>query len=280
MQGTLFDFQKDVLDASRQIPIVVDFWAEWCAPCRVLGPVLEKLAREAAGAWKLVKLNTDEHPQIAMQFGIRSIPAVKLFHEGQVLAEFIGALPEARVRKWLDENLPSRSKKLLEKARAELARGNRRLARELLETIVKEDDKNLEAKILLAELLFADDPAKAGQLVKDAPAEHPLRNRASALVTLSRLINDFDSLDAAARRGGAPPDGQSAAAWDFYLKGIQELRRRNYEMALQNWIDALAIDRTIADDGPRRACIALFTWLGPEHELTRKYHRAFTSALF
>lgn len=83
------------------------------------------------------------------------------------------------------------------------------------------------------------------------------------------------------RRFATPlPGGESAAAWDSYLNGIQGLRQQNYEAALQNWIDAITIDRDIDDDGPRRACIALFTWLGPEHELTKKYHRAFTSALF
>jgi putative thioredoxin len=272
MKEKIFDFQKDVLEASKTAPVVVDFWAEWCAPCRMLGPVLEKLADEANGVWKLVKLNTEEHPELAMQFGIRSIPAVKMFSEGRVVAEFIGALPETQVREWLDENLPSLSKKLLEQARTALAAGNKLQARELLEKLLKEDTSNLEAKILLAEILFAEDPAQAGQLVDGAPVEHPLYNRADAIKTLTRLINEFDNK--------VPTDGGESAAWNAYLKGIQGLRQQDYEAALQNWIEAITIHRDIDDDGPRRACVALFTWLGQEHELTKKYHRAFTSALF
>jgi len=98
MGNTVLDFQKDVLGTSKKIPVVVDFWAEWCGPCRILGPVLEKLAAEANGAWRLVKINTEEQQQIAIQFGIRSIPAVKMFSNGQVVAEFVGALPEVQVR--------------------------------------------------------------------------------------------------------------------------------------------------------------------------------------
>lgn len=275
MEQETLDFQRDVIDASKASPVVVDFWAEWCAPCRMLGPVLEKLASEANGAWKLVKLNTEEHPQLALEFGIRSIPAVKMFHEGRVIAEFIGALPETQVRKWLDENLPSVSKKLLEKARTALAAGNKSQARELLEKLLKEDAKNVEAKILLAEILFTDDPAKAAQLVKDTPVEHPLFNRADAIAMLTRLIDGYEELNDAAKKSTAPP-----SAWDAYLKGIQKLQQQNYDAALQSWIESLSVNRQIDDDGPRRACVALFTWLGPEHEVTKKHHRAFTSALF
>lgn len=98
-------FQREVLDKSAQKPVLVDFWAEWCGPCRILGPVLEKLARESKGAWRLVKINTDRQPALSQQYGVRGIPAVKLFRNGQVQAEFTGALPEHAVRRWLDEHL-------------------------------------------------------------------------------------------------------------------------------------------------------------------------------
>jgi putative thioredoxin len=100
------DFQKEVIDASKQQPVLVDFWAEWCGPCKMLGPILEKLEKEANDAWKLVKINTDLHPDLSRQYQIQGIPAVKLFVDGQVTAEFAGALPEPHVRAWLNEHLP------------------------------------------------------------------------------------------------------------------------------------------------------------------------------
>ena len=100
------EFESAVLQRSREIPVVVDFWAPWCGPCRILGPVIEKLAAEAGNRWELVKLNTEEQPDIAREYGVRGIPNVKMFHGGEPIAEFVGALPEDEIRRWLDAYLP------------------------------------------------------------------------------------------------------------------------------------------------------------------------------
>ncbi len=100
-------FQTEVLDKSHAKPVLVDFWAPWCGPCRALSPTLDALAKESGGLWRLVKINTDAHPALAQRFGVRGIPSVKLFVDGAVAAEFTGALPEAEVRRWLGEHLPA-----------------------------------------------------------------------------------------------------------------------------------------------------------------------------
>ena len=102
------DFEAEVLRKSMEVPVVVDFWAEWCAPCKVLGPILERLAAESAGKWVLAKVNTEVHQEIARQHAIQSIPNVKLCYERKVVSEFLGALPDYLVLRWLKKTLPSK----------------------------------------------------------------------------------------------------------------------------------------------------------------------------
>lgn len=275
MQDSQLDFQRDVIEASRDLPVVVDFWAEWCGPCRILGPVLEKLAAEARGRWKLVKLNTETHPQIAMQYRIQSIPAVKMFSDGKVVAEFVGALPEVQVRRWLDEHIPSETQKTLAAAQQAIANGDRSKGRNLLQQALASEPDNDDARVLLAELEFESDPAKARKLVPDISMESEFYARGQAISRLTALIENFEDLAKTARESERNPK-----AWEHYLGGIQALKNSDYDKALQNWIEALLVDRSIDDDGPRQACVAVFTYLGQDHEITRKYHRSFTSALF
>ena len=102
----LIDFQSDVIEASKTTPVLVDFWAEWCGPCVYLSPTLEKLAEEAGDSWTLLKVNTESQPELAAEYGIRSIPNVKLFVNGEMSGEFIGALPEEEIKRWLESNIP------------------------------------------------------------------------------------------------------------------------------------------------------------------------------
>ncbi len=275
METVTLDFQKDVIETSKTTPIVVDFWAEWCGPCKMLTPTLEKLAGEMNGTWKLVKVNTEEHQQLSVEYGISGIPAVKMFSDGKVIADFVGALPESQVRRWLEENIPTESKKLLEEAKQALSDGDKSKAQTLFEKIVKEDKSNFEARVLLAELVFESTPEKASDLVKEVPEGNPLYKNVEGIQTLSRLLNSFESISQQAEENQTSPE-----AWTHYLQGIQALQGHDYEAALKNWIEAVAIDKSIDDDGPRKACIALFGWLGQDHELMQEYHRAFTSALF
>jgi putative thioredoxin len=116
IEVTESSFEYDVIAYSRQTPVVVDFWAGWCIPCKTLGPILERLAQEAQGAFRLAKLDVDANPNLALRFSVRSIPAVKAFRDGQVFTEFVGAQPEARIREFLRSIAPSQSDLVLEKA--------------------------------------------------------------------------------------------------------------------------------------------------------------------
>ncbi|MDZ7359150.1 MAG: thioredoxin [candidate division KSB1 bacterium] len=268
MNVTLETFQQDVVDASFKMPVVVDFWAVWCQPCRILGPVLEKLEKEANGKWKLVKVNTDEEPELSRHFQIRSIPAVKMIREGKIVDEFVGALPEVDVRKWLEKHLPNESKNQLDMAKAMLQAGNSAKARKMLEATVKQEPTNAEARILLAVLLLPDEIDKAADLVAAIADENPLSNKAQAIRTLHRLAHLKDAA------------GEPQEDWKLYRQGIAAFKKGNYAEALEAWIELVERNRQLDDDGGRKACVALFTLLGSEHELTQKYHRRFTSALY
>src|SRR5512135_2116050 len=118
------DFEQKVVAASYQHPVVVDFWAPWCAPCKVLKPILEKLAEEYGGKFLLAKVNSDENPEIAARFAVRGIPAVKALVDGQVVNEFTGALPESAVREWLDKIIPSPAEELRREAQRQSHEGD------------------------------------------------------------------------------------------------------------------------------------------------------------
>lgn len=261
-------FDADVVQASHSTPILVDFWAPWCGPCRVLGPVLEKLAGEARGAWRLVKVNTDAEPGLAATYRIQGIPAVKLFSRGKVIGEFSGALPESAVRGFLKEHIPSESRMHLVAAHKARENGDLSAARELAEKVLAASPDEPEARILLAELSLPEQPERARELVDDLPDDGRHTDRLEAVRTLA-------SLPAALKRGDS-----TAAPWRRYHDGIRAFLAGQFEPAIEAWIDALRRERSLDDDGPRKACVALFTWLGASSELTQTYHNQFASALF
>lgn len=263
------NFDVEVLAASHSQPIVVDFWAEWCGPCRILGPVLEKLEREANGKWRLAKVNTDEQPELSFAWQVRGIPAVKMFHKGEMVGEFVGALPEVQVRQWLERYLPGAAKEALQNAKAALARGEKETALGFLREAFEHDRANPETRVLLAEQIFVDDPEGAFALIKDIEEGHPFYERAEGLRTLHRLLNLKPE-----------PALTSSPAWQDYARGNAALRHGDSASAFSAWIEAMSRDRKLDDDGARKACIALFTLLGNEHPLAQEYRRKFSSALY
>lgn len=263
------DFQKQVLERSASIPVLVDFWAEWCGPCRVLGPVLERLANQHEGRWELAKLNTEEHPDIAQKYNIQSIPNVKLFVDGGVVDQFVGALPEYQIQAWLKKAVPGKNRAVIQQAEALLAAGNETAARKLLEQIPSSDPDASEANILLAHCLVFDQPTDAAKLVEHA--EDPKRaDVLEAIRTLARLKEislHHEQL----------PDGDSRT---LYVSALRAIFARDFDSALRQFIQLIRQDRTFDDDGSRKACIAIFKLLGEEHPITQRYRREFSSALY
>ena len=263
------DFATDVIQRSHTVPVLVDFWAEWCGPCKILGPVLERLADANDGEWELAKLNTENHQDIARQYGIRSIPNVKLFVDGEVVNEFVGALPEPRVVDWLRTAIPSKYRAQLAGARQLLAKNGVSGAIEMLQNIVAAEPGNDEATVLLGQAFLESDHLQAVEIVEPIALGSKHYGAAEAVKTLATA---FGSLDNGQQLAESPVK-------EGYLAAIRDARSHAYEPALEGLLDVVRRDRQYEEDGARKVIIAIFKLLGEEHPLTGKYRRALSSAL-
>jgi putative thioredoxin len=265
------DFDREVIEASREAPVLVDFWAPWCGPCRIIGPVLEKLAGEAEGRWTLAKVNTDEDPVVASRYRISSIPAVKLFVDGEVAGEFVGALPEERVRQWLDDVLPSENRARIEAAERALDAGEDTEAESLANLVLAAEPANADAKLVLARALLFRNADRAGELAREASAAKPaLYQLAQSVDVIAGLIRDADEA----------ADLPQGAGRDEYAAALRALSTRDLDGAAAGLIESLRRDRRYNDDAARKAAVALFNLLGDAHPVTQRHRRAFQMAVF
>lgn len=260
----LKNFQEDVLDRSQQIPVLVDYWASWCGPCKFLEPIVEKLAAEAKGTWQLVKINTEEHNDIATEWGVRSIPNLKLFYKGKVIADLAGAMEEPDMRKWLTNKLPSEAKTCTMEASELIAKGEIGKGIELLENAIDLDETLNEARLLLAKLIVWKSPSRIMPLVQDI--RHV--EEAEELILLASFLNDEVS------------DLREGKSKELFIKVKSLLLDEQIDPAMQLLIDVLVLNKSSQIDLARKLTVAIFHTLGESNELTKKYRRQFDMALY
>ncbi|MFN8508246.1 MAG: thioredoxin [Dehalococcoidia bacterium] len=267
-------FASDVLAASNARVVVVDFWAPWCGPCRVLGPTIERVAASFGDDVRLVKLNTDENPRTATQYRIQGIPAVKAFRNGQVVNEFTGAIPEPQVRAFFQTLVPSPAERAAREAES-LAASDPTAAEARYREALRTAPNSADAIVGLARILLArGETVEAEALLERAPADR----RAKALkhrVFLEGFARKHANEDLRGEAAANPRDPRARYRW-----GVMLAAREQYEPALDELLESVRLDRAFADGAARKAALAVFDILGLESPVTREYQRKLSSVLF
>ncbi|HEY6633107.1 MAG TPA: thioredoxin [Rhizobiaceae bacterium] len=282
---TTASFTADVIQESRKLPVLVDFWAPWCGPCKQLQPALEKVVAAAGGAVKLVKMNIDEHPAIAGQLGIQSIPAVIAFRDGQPVDGFMGAVPESQIRDFIQKLVgknggqPQIAEALAAAQQAREA-GDMQTATDIFDAVLQEQPENVDAIAGLADLLFeAGDKAGAEELLARVPADKQGVAAIAAIRSKLDLAAEAAGLGdpAALERRLADNPGDHQARFDLAM--IQNAQGKREEAA-DNLLAIVRADRTWNDDGARAQLLKLFEAWGMTDEATLSARRRLSSLLF
>lgn len=281
---TTASFRQDVIAESMHRPVLVDFWAPWCGPCKQLTPILEKAVQSAGGKVKLVKMNIDEHPQIAGQLGIQSIPAVIAFHKGQPLDGFMGALPESQVKAFIERLVgplgPTAVEDLMAEAKAAAQEGDTDAAAEIYSAVLAQEPGHAGAIAALAELVLdRGDVEAARQFLDSAPpeaAKDPAVASVRAKIELAEQAASLGDLGALQRQVEEDP-ADHQARFDLAV-GLSARGRQ--EDAVNHLIEIVRRDRGWNDDAARKQLLQLFEAWGPMDPMTIRGRRKLSSLMF
>jgi putative thioredoxin len=264
-------FEFDVIEQSASTPVVVDFWAPWCGPCRMLGPVLEKLAGDPAFDFVLAKVNVDENPDLSRRFRVQGIPAVKAFVNGQVVAEFTGVQPEPRLRQWLQQLTPSVAEQALAEAHSLLATHQWAEAEEAYRQILLEHGEHPQTLLSLGSALLAQGKGcEALGYLQDCP-DGAAYAQAERLLPLAEFL---------CRAATADDDEEAAPLELQYRQAARLCMRGNLEAALDGVLDVLRQDKRYRRGEAKAVMLAVFALLGDHDARTQSYRQELASVLF
>lgn len=262
----MINFEQEVIEQSHRVPVLVDFWAPWCGPCQFLGPILEKLAGEAQNQWVLVKVNTDEQPDWAQRYQVRGIPAVKLFHQGKVIAEFTGALPEFQLRQWLDKHLPNPLRDQLQELSRRLLEPDWQESTQAVQEVYNQHHQLPAAQLLYSLLLLRQGQIDAATLLLKNCHSQQFED----IERKEHLLHILEFLQ-------SKPEGAAAQALE---QAKQAWQQNKLDDLLEKLIQSVMLDKKFQNELPRRATLSLFKILGEDHPLSRQYRRRFDMALY